>query len=110
MSVFDKNDNSKQVFERGTSKVQHRRPLVCVQGMGFVGAAMAVAVAKSEDADGDKNFTVVGLDLPTPSGRKRVDAINDGLFLFNLATKLSTLRCWNAVPSEIGAQQRIPRF
>ena len=87
MSVFDKNDNSKQVFERGTSKVQHRRPLVCVQGMGFVGAAMAVAVAKSEDADGDKNFTVVGLDLPTPSGRKRVDAINDGLFPFQSGDK-----------------------
>ena len=41
------------------------RPLVCVQGLGFVGAAMTVAVASSRDNKGHRYFDVVGLDLPT---------------------------------------------
>jgi nucleotide sugar dehydrogenase len=55
---------------------------VCVQGLGFVGAAMAVAVAAARDADGKPRFSVVGVDLPTPQGRERIDPLNRGVFPF----------------------------
>lgn len=46
---------------------------VCVQGLGFVGAAMAVATARA-------GHQVIGLDLPTAEGQARVDALNRGDF------------------------------
>ena len=55
---------------------------VCIQGLGFVGSAMAVACAKALDASGAPLFDVVGLDLPTPAGAARIDAINRGEFPF----------------------------
>lgn len=59
-----------------------RRQTVCIQGLGFVGAAMAAAVAMARDAQGQPRFEVVGLDLPNPQGRERIDAINAGRFPF----------------------------
>jgi len=53
-------------------------PVVCVQGLGFVGSAMAIAVADARDARGEPCFSVVGVDLPTPDGRAKVDAIAAG--------------------------------
>lgn len=58
------------------------RPLVCVQGVGFVGAAMSVAVASAKDQQGNPRFDVIGVDLPTPEGQARIAALNDGLFPF----------------------------
>jgi UDP-N-acetyl-D-glucosamine dehydrogenase len=58
------------------------RPIVCVQGLGFVGAAMAVAVANARQDDGRPYFDVIGIDLPTPSGRQRIEALNNGTFPF----------------------------
>jgi nucleotide sugar dehydrogenase len=55
---------------------------VCIQGLGFVGSAMAVACASAVDASGTPHFNVVGLDLPTPAGTARIDAINRGEFPF----------------------------
>lgn len=52
------------------------RPVVCVQGLGFVGAAMAAAVAAARTPEGEPHFDVVGVDLPTPDGRAKVDALN----------------------------------
>jgi UDP-N-acetyl-D-glucosamine dehydrogenase len=54
------------------------RPVVCVQGLGFVGSAMAVAVAEARDAAGAPRFNVAGIDLPTPDGLAKIDAINAG--------------------------------
>lgn len=59
-----------------------KRPVVCVQGLGFVGSAMAVAIANARDADGASLFDVVGIDLPTPMGRERIRALNEGRFPF----------------------------
>jgi UDP-N-acetyl-D-glucosamine dehydrogenase len=53
-------------------------PVVCVQGLGFVGSAMAVAVADARDGDGAPRFNVAGIDLPTPDGLAKVEAINAG--------------------------------
>jgi UDP-N-acetyl-D-glucosamine dehydrogenase len=54
------------------------RPVVCVQGLGFVGIAMALATASARRPDGSPSFDVVGVELDTPAGRARVDAINSG--------------------------------
>ena len=51
------------------------RLTVCVQGLGFVGAAMSVATARA-------GHQVIGLDLDTESGRQRADALNRGEFPF----------------------------
>ncbi|HJN37487.1 MAG TPA: nucleotide sugar dehydrogenase [Gammaproteobacteria bacterium] len=51
---------------------------VCVQGLGFVGSAMAVAVAKNYQ----NKYNVTGVDLPNKAGIERVKKINNGLFPF----------------------------
>jgi UDP-N-acetyl-D-glucosamine dehydrogenase len=55
---------------------------VCVQGLGFVGAAMAAALACARDKNGSPCFDVVGVDLPTKLGNERIDEINSGRFPF----------------------------
>jgi UDP-N-acetyl-D-glucosamine dehydrogenase len=63
----------------GRTAPPHDRPLVCIQGLGFVGAAMAVAVA-SATINGKPRFNVIGVDLPTPRGQERIDTLNAGGF------------------------------
>ncbi|MBN2197014.1 MAG: nucleotide sugar dehydrogenase [Polyangiaceae bacterium] len=63
----------------GRSVPPSDRPIVCVQGLGFVGAAMALAVADARDPrTGQPRFDVIGVELPTPDGRAKVDAVNVG--------------------------------
>ena len=57
-------------------------PVVCIQGLGFVGAAMATAVAIAIDEEGNPIYNVIGVDLPNELGLARVDAINNGEFPF----------------------------
>lgn len=52
---------------------------MCVQGLGVVGTAMAVAVAHARTADGEPRFNVIGVDLPTSLGRERIDGVNAGI-------------------------------
>ena len=47
------------------------RKIVCVQGLGFVGAANAIAIAAARDGAGNPLYNVIGVDLPTESGRER---------------------------------------
>jgi UDP-N-acetyl-D-mannosaminuronate dehydrogenase len=61
---------------------KHGRKIVCVQGLGFVGAANAIAIASARDPAGDPLYTVVGVDLPTASGLERAAALNQGAFPF----------------------------
>ena len=58
------------------------RPLVCVRGLGFVGAAMSVAVALAKDASGEAMFDVLGVDIPSVDGKQRVQSIMNGSFPF----------------------------
>jgi UDP-N-acetyl-D-mannosaminuronate dehydrogenase len=60
----------------------HELRTVCVQGLGFVGAANAIAIAAARDSAGYPLYRVVGVDLPNDAGRKRVDALNAGRFPF----------------------------
>ncbi len=55
---------------------------VVVQGLRFVGAAMAVAVASAADTNSAPCFDVIGIDLDNPAGNKRVNSINSGIFPF----------------------------
>ena len=57
-------------------------PTVVVQGLGFVGAAVATAVAAVRNAAGAPRYRVIGIDLPTPSGYWKVARINLGRFPF----------------------------
>lgn len=56
--------------------------IVCVQGLGFVGSAMAVAVAGARNEYGKARYNVIGLDLPSAHGEERVGHINRGKFPF----------------------------
>ncbi|HEY8278686.1 MAG TPA: nucleotide sugar dehydrogenase [Bdellovibrionota bacterium] len=55
-----------------------QKPVVCVQGLGFVGIAMALAVASARDKSGAPHFNVIGVDLPDAPGKEKVTAINSG--------------------------------
>ncbi len=59
-----------------------RPPLVCVQGLGFVGAAMCLALASARDATGAPCYRVAGLELDTPLGRERATVLDSGRFPF----------------------------
>jgi UDP-N-acetyl-D-glucosamine dehydrogenase len=52
--------------------------VVAVQGLGFVGAAVAATVASATLDDGRPAHFVVGVDLATPHGYWKVAKINDG--------------------------------
>jgi nucleotide sugar dehydrogenase len=54
------------------------RPVVAVQGLGFVGAAMATAIASVHGPDGTPRFDVVGVEIPTPPGRAKAAAVDSG--------------------------------
>ncbi|WP_336489262.1 nucleotide sugar dehydrogenase [Methylobacterium nigriterrae] len=66
---------------------QTRRQLVCVQGLGFVGSAMAIAIANAR-GPGGPFYDVVGVDLPTEAGRHRVASIAEGRLPFAGADKM----------------------
>ena len=72
--------------------------LVCVQGLGFVGAANAVAIASAK-RDGAPLFRVLGVDLPNELGRQRAAALNAGLFPFPTTDMalVEAMRAVNAV-------------
>lgn len=74
-------DMSSTVASFGNT-VASQREIVCVQGLGFVGAAMAVALASARDRSGDPLYTVIGIDLPTDDGLARTEALKRGEFPF----------------------------
>lgn len=66
-----------------TADLRPDLPIVCVQGLGFVGAAVAVAIASARDARDQPRYRVVGIDLPTPDGMARIEALRRGEFPFS---------------------------
>lgn len=69
----------KELAESEDQRVANaERPVVCVQGLGFVGTAMAIAVANARDQEGLPYFNVIGVDLPTDEGLSKISAINAG--------------------------------
>lgn len=76
MNIYKNTNKVLPAFER------EGLPIVCIQGLGFVGAAMAVAVSSAVDGYGNPKYNVIGLDLPNERGKKIVDEINSGVFPF----------------------------
>lgn len=58
-------------FKNGTNK-----PIVCVQGMGFVGLAMATVVANALDQNKQPLYNVIGIDIPEK--QNLIEKINIG--------------------------------
>lgn len=58
------------------------RRVVVVQGLGFVGSAVAAVIAAARDAQGAPLYFVIGVDLPTPGGQAKIDKVNAGLVPF----------------------------
>ena len=59
-------------------------PVVCVQGLGFVGTAMSVVVANARNKNNKPYFNVIGVDLPTSEGCAKIESINNGKFPFQI--------------------------
>lgn len=72
--------------------------MVVVQGIGFVGSAVAAAVAAAKDENGSPRYGVVGIDLP--SARARIDALNRGEFPFQSSDASLAVVTREAVLSE----------
>lgn len=60
----------------------HQLPLICVQGIGFVGSAMAIAVASACAPDGTRRYNVIAVDRDTPVGRARAAELASGCLAF----------------------------
>jgi nucleotide sugar dehydrogenase len=72
--------SSFRAIARAASEHRARgRRVVVVQGLGFVGAAVAVAIATARNDRGDLLHFVIGVDLPTPQSYWKVERINAGL-------------------------------
>ena len=84
----------------GRSKAVTERPVVCVQGLGFVGAAMAIAVAAARDDDGQPRFNVLGVERDTPQGIRLTGRLNAGCFPF--ATSDPKLSAAAGTAGEVG--------
>jgi UDP-N-acetyl-D-glucosamine dehydrogenase len=55
------------------------RRIVVVQGLGFVGAAVAAVVASAADEEGRPLYFVIGIDLPTRTSYWKVEKIRAGV-------------------------------
>jgi nucleotide sugar dehydrogenase len=55
---------------------QKNKPVVVVQGLGFVGSVMSLVVANATQGD----YAVIGVDQDTQTGRRAVDSLNKGIF------------------------------
>ena len=70
-----------------SSMFTEKRKTVCVQGLGFVGSAMSVAVASARDSEGSPKYNVIGIDVPGEAGHKKASSINEGVFPFENSDK-----------------------
>ncbi len=61
---------------------QPYRKTVCVQGLGFVGSAMALAIASAKQENGEPSYNVIGIDIPNEAGYRKAASVNDGIFPF----------------------------
>jgi nucleotide sugar dehydrogenase len=62
----------------GRNSIHENRPVICIQGLGFVGSVMALTAASVRNKDGIPAFNVIGVELPTRKGVAKVEAINAG--------------------------------
>jgi UDP-N-acetyl-D-glucosamine dehydrogenase len=77
---------SKQELDRNYNLIKKRvrdfvkktkKKIVVIQGLGFVGSAMAAVVADATDPDGKPMYFVIGVDLATTDTYWKIAAINE---------------------------------
>lgn len=68
----------KTLADRAEQQRSLGRQIVVVQGLGFVGSAVAAAIATARTTSGEPTFFVVGVDLATPNCFWKVAKINAG--------------------------------
>ena len=56
--------------------------IICVQGLGYVGSAMCVAISLAKKKFKSKKFKVIGVEQSTDRGKEIVSKINKGIFPF----------------------------
>jgi len=66
------------IAERAEIARLQGRQVVVVQGLGFVGAAVASVVADARDGGGEPLYFVVGLELPNADGHRKIASVNAG--------------------------------
>ena len=54
----------------------NNKPVVMVQGLGFVGAVMSIVCANAINTE----YAVIGIDLPSEDSYWKIASINDGFF------------------------------
>ena len=64
--------------EKIDSFLKKDRKTVVVQGLGFVGSAMAAALAGARNKDGVSVFNVIGVDLPDEKNLWKIMRVNSG--------------------------------
>lgn len=82
----------------GKKAASEVRPVICVQGLGFVGSVMALAIANARHENKELCFNVIGVDLPTEAGEKRISALNQGKMVFEVTDEklADALKCVDA--------------
>lgn len=58
--------------------IRKDRKTVVVQGLGFVGSAMAAALSNAKTSDGAILYNVIGVDLPDTENYWKIGRINEG--------------------------------
>jgi UDP-N-acetyl-D-mannosaminuronate dehydrogenase len=64
--------------------LNNKKKTICVQGLGFVGAAMSILVASTTKRK-KPIFNVYGLELNNKKGKEKIKKLNSGDFITNIA-------------------------
>lgn len=74
-----------------------KRKIVCVQGLGFVGAAMSVAIASARDDYDKPIYNVIGIEMSNEAGHRKTNLINEGIFPYENSDKILEKRLNEAI-------------
>ena len=75
-------------YLNGGSVRKNNKICICVQGIGFVGAAMISVLSSIKDKkSNDYMYNIIGIDKDTSQGKERINKINEGMFPFNVVDK-----------------------
>jgi UDP-N-acetyl-D-glucosamine dehydrogenase len=69
---------------------------ICIQGMGFVGAAMLANLSTVKNKEGDFLFNIQGVDTSSDEGKRRINSINEGKFPFEISDEKIIQSIYNA--------------
>ena len=68
-----------ELEEQVKRQAKKGKRIVVIQGLGFVGTAVAAVISSTKDADDNPLYVVIGVDRPDAAGFLKVDSIEKGL-------------------------------